>query len=800
MQFLSEQHSPWQIKPIVEISEEFIQVVKQYAAGLPGHYAAQLLWQRGVRDPNHLAGFLNPDLYHPTSPLEFGQEMDWAIARLQKAWQASERIAIWGDFDADGITATAVLWEGLGQFFAQHEQLTYHIPNRLRESHGLAIAGINTLAESACHLIITCDTGSTNLKEIEQAHGLGIDIIITDHHALPAERPPVTAIINPHYLPSDHPLAKLSGVAVAYKLVEAMYQVLPDVPRQPLENLLDLVAIGLVADLVELTGDCRYLAQRGIQRLQQNQMQDQPSRPGVARLLELCKKSGDRPTDISFGIGPRINAISRIQGDARFGVELLTSQDIERCRQLAEETELANARRKSLQKEIVQQVKTGLARLDLSTTSVIVLADPQWPVGVLGLVAGQIAQEYNRPTILLSTEGDREWGIGNEERGVENGQETDKMTTIARGSARSVNQIDLYQLVKNQEHLLQSFGGHPFAAGLSLPVDNIPLFTEALNRQLREQQFATEGVSGRLVQADLVVTVVELGKDLFRELKLLEPYGIGNATPQLLIQNCWFTSVWNRNMQDWRGHKVRYIKTEFEIWDDSTTVGFPGVWWEHYKDEIPQGRCDAIAELDFNTYTKRYEIRLIAVRTHNQDASISASASVAWLLDWRNSDSDKESVLADAVIQITQCPSSWDELQAWFRRAIHENKKLAIAYPPPNSDSPADIWQRLVGIAKYLSRTGQSATRTHLLKKLGIGDRTLQLGFSSLKLLQFEITSSHQGFQMSWQSSTQSCLTDTEISKAIQQFLAAVREEQFHQQYFYNVSLNTMRLVAEHLE
>jgi single-stranded-DNA-specific exonuclease len=776
MQFLSEQHSSWQIKPTVEISEEFIQVVKQYVAGLPGRYAAQLLWQRGVCDPNQLAGFLNPDLYHPTSPLEFGQEMDWAIARLQKAWQASERIVIWGDFDADGITATAVLWEGLGQFFPQHQQLTYHIPNRLKESHGLAIAEINTLAESECRLIITCDTGSTNLREIEQAHRLGIDIIITDHHALPEERPPVTAIINPHYLPPDHPLAKLSGVAVAYKLVEAMYQALPDIPQQPLENLLDLVAIGLIADLVELTGDCRYLAQRGIERLQQNQMQDKPLRPGVARLLELCKKSGDRPTDISFGIGPRINAISRIQGDARFGVELLTSQDIERCCQLAEETELANARRKSLQKEIVQQVKTRLARLDLSTTSVIVLADPQWSVGVLGLVAGQIAQEYRRPTILLSIE-----------------------VSIARGSARSVNQIDLYQLVKNQEHLLQSFGGHPFAAGLSLPVANIPLFTESLNRQLREQQSATEGVPGGVIQADLVVTVVELGKDLFRELKLLEPYGIGNTTPKLLIQNCWFASVWNRNIQDWRGRKVRYIKTEFEIWDDSTTAGFPGVWWEHHKDEIPQGRCDAIAELDFNTYTKRYEIRLIAVRPNTQDTPIPASAVVDWLLDWRNPDSKNEPALTDAVIRVNQCPSSWNELQTWFRRAIHENKKLAIAYPAPTCDSPADIWQRLVGIAKYLSRTGQPATRTQLLKKLGIGDRSLQLGFSSLKLLQFEITSSHQGFQMTWQSSTKSHLTDTEISKVTQQFLSAVREEQFHRQYFYNVSLNTMRLVAAQL-
>jgi single-stranded-DNA-specific exonuclease len=176
--------------------------------------------------------------------------------------------------------------------------------------------------------------------------------------------------------------------------VEALYQTLPS-PQQPLEDLLDLVAIGLIADLVQLKGDCRYLAQRGIEKLQQylKQPPEQRRRPGVGRLLELCRKSGDRPTDISFGLGPRINAVSRIQGDASFCVQLLTSRDVQQCNQLAEDTELANTRRKSLQKDVSYQVTQKLKQLDLSTTSVIVLEDFQWPVGVLGLVAGQVAQE-----------------------------------------------------------------------------------------------------------------------------------------------------------------------------------------------------------------------------------------------------------------------------------------------------------------------------------------------------------------------------------------------------------------------
>jgi single-stranded-DNA-specific exonuclease len=769
----------WQVQPVVELPIAFVQAVNQCAAGLSG-YAAQLLWQRGIRDPEQIAGFVNPDLYQPTSPFEFGQEMSWAVERLRQAYEQGEAIAIWGDFDADGITATAVLWDGLGQFFSQNKQLTYFIPNRLTESHGLSIPGIDALAAQNCRLIVTCDTGSTNLPELEHAKSLGIDVIVTDHHTLPSDRPPVTAIINPRYFPPEHPLAHLSGVAVGYKLIEALYQTLPT-PDRPLEGLLDLVAIGLIADLVQLTGDCRYLAQRGIEQLQKN-TQATPARPGIARLLELCKRSGDRPTDISFGIGPRINAISRIHGDARFGVELLTSQDAERCRYLAEETELANARRKALQKDVMQQVTARLAQIDLSTTSVIVLADPQWPVGVLGLVAGQIAQTYGRPTILLTTESTDLEAVTSE-------------GAIARGSARSVNQIDLYQLVKEQSHLLTSFGGHPYAAGLSLPVQNLPLFTEAINQQFR-QQFGSEPVSA-IVRADLTVTVAELGKDLFRELKLLEPYGMGNPIPKLLLLNCWFRNVRNQNIKDWKGRKIRYIKTEFDICDDSSSQGFPGIWWEHYRDEIPPGRCDAIAELDYNTYKKRYEIRLIALRPQTGESSISSTVLADWILDWRQGKDLQGLDPDDVPLQMTYCPSSWTEMQSWFRRAQQENRKLAIAYPPPSQNSPSQIWQQLVGIAKYLSRTGQTATRKQFHEKLGIGDRSLQLGFKCLKLLGFEVNSSEQGFQISWSPSAGAIASDQQMTQVTAQFLSAVQEEQFRQQYFYEIPLSVIQSVAQ---
>ncbi|HTL88341.1 MAG TPA: single-stranded-DNA-specific exonuclease RecJ [Leptolyngbya sp.] len=740
----------WQIHPDSEVPDAFVQAVKQQAPGIEGRYLPQLLWQRGIREVDRLAGYLFAANYQPTRAIEFGQEMQWAVKRLVQAIERKETIAIWGDFDADGVTSTAVLWDGLGQFFPQNQKLFYYIPNRFTESHGLSKVGIDQLQH--VQLIVTCDTGSTNLAEIQYAQSLGMDVIVTDHHTLPELRPPVVAIVNSRSLEQNHPFASLSGVAVAYKLVEALYEALPDVPQQSIENLLDLVAIGLIADLVELNGDCRYLAQRGIDQLQKQSTQE-ATRPGIARLLELCKRSGDRPTDISFGLGPRINAVSRIQGDAHFCVELLTSQDVQRCRELADETELANTRRKALQKDVLQQAKAKLAQIDLSTTGVIVLWDEQWSAGVLGLVAGQLAQEYGKPTILLTIDDE-----------------------FARGSARSTNQIDLYQLVKDQAHLLDRFGGHPFAAGLSLTIDNLPLFAQAVNHRLLQQ---TEPPTPA-IQADLCVTVSELNLELYKELRLIEPCGMGNPIPKLLIQNCWFQAGRNRKIEDLRGRKVEYIRTPFTIWDESVEKGFPGVWWGHYANEFPSGRCDAIVELENNTYHKRYEVRLVAVRSRTE---ISPAVSNRWLLDWRTERSN------EAAIELKTAPASWLELQIWFRRALREQRPLAISYPPPMLPSAIEVWQTLVGIAKYLSRTGKTATRQQLYDRLHIGDIALKAGFKALECCGFEVTYHNQSFNFAVREQEPS-------HPEIEPFLTAVREEQFYRQYFAQVPLSTIQAIA----
>jgi single-stranded-DNA-specific exonuclease len=767
--------------------ESFIKAVKKSLPNREGIFAAQLLWHRGIRDESQLESFVNPKLYQPSSAFEFGEEMQWAVERLKKARDNGEKVCIWGDFDADGITSTSVLWDGLGEFFPQHLQLIYYIPNRFTESHGLNNPGIDKLVSQGVQLIVTCDTGSTNLSEIIYAKQLNIDVIITDHHTLPSDRPPVVAIINPRYLRDTHPLFHLSGVAVAYKLVEAVYESLPDIPRQPLSDLLDLVAIGLIADLVQLSGDCRYLAQMGIKQLQADSKKEpsQRRRPGVGKLLDLCRKSGDRPTDISFGLGPRINAVSRIQGDVSFCVELLTSRNLIHCENLAEETELANTRRKSIQKDVAQDVSKKLSKIDLSTTSVIVLEDSQWSLGVLGLVAGQIAQETGRPTILFTTEASEEFSQA-EKSDISN-------IPLARGSARSINSVDLYKLVKDQSHLLHRFGGHPFAAGLSMAVENIPLFTQAINQQLKQTLAAVSLTP--VLQADLRIQVADLvkdsGKELFDELKVLEPCGMGNPAPKLLIQDCWFENPWNRNIKDIKGKEVKFIKTEFKIRDNSTNIGFPGIWWGHYKDELSPGRYDAIVELDHNSFKSHYEVRLLAVRPAANTEVVNSSNS-DWILDWRNINPleypEKEDVLV-----IKNTPTSWDDIRAWIRRSLFQNQRLAIAWRKTGQKNPKHIWLTLVGIAKYLNKTQKTVTRVQLLEKLGISDRSLLMGVKALTYLGFDVSLSGRFLQINWSSPNNVAKADT----ALEEFFAILIEEQFQQRYFAEVSVSTIKAIAE---
>lgn len=731
-----------------------------------GKFAAQLLCQRGIVEPEQVDSFLDVSAYQPTSAFDFGDEMQWAIARIQQAWSQGSAIAIWGDFDADGITATSVLWEGLGQFFRQDEQLFFYIPDRLKESHGISVKGLDELrsqcqtAGKSLSLIITCDTGSTSLDALIYAQKLGIDVIVTDHHTLPDARPPVTAIINPRYLDDGHPLFHLSGVAVAYKLMEALYETMPEIPQQPLEDLLDLVAIGLVADLVKLTGDCRYLAQKGIEVLRQKK------RLGVQMLLEQCKRVGDRPIDISFGIAPRINAVSRIWGDVRKCVELLTTRDEKLCTSLITQTELANTERKSLQKKVFKQVQAKVSQLDLSTTGIIVLADPQWSVGVLGLVAGQVVAEYGRPTILCT---------------VEDG--------IAKGSARSLEGINLYDLLKGQEHLLLSFGGHPLAGGLSFLIENLQVLTEALDQTFWSQHGQLQS---KALTIDLEVTVADLTRELFNEFKQLEPFGMGNPYPRLLVRDCAFSEISNANIRNYKQQKVEYIKTEFTLSDRHGDQIY-GDWWGHYSYELPDTPCDVVIELVDNAFRRRYDARLIDFHTQSApltaDAPALASTSLQKpdpnlkIIDWRG----RSAIAIDPQLSATicdRCPQSWQDLHTIIDRANQNTQTLALIYPNPEQINGEIAWQTLVGIAKYLCRTGKSILRSQLITKLGIDDLdVLQMGFTELSKYGYAVKLSEDG-ELRITSLESSHPLPTQINHQRNEFIQAVNELTFQQQFF----------------
>jgi single-stranded-DNA-specific exonuclease len=728
-----------------------------------GKFAAQLLCQRGLVEAEQVESFLNITTYQPTSAFAFGAEMEQAIARIQKAYTQGETIAIWGDFDADGITATSVLWEGLGQFFAQGDRLVFYIPDRLKESHGISIRGLDELRsqEKSISLIITCDTGSTSLDALIHAQDVALDVIVTDHHTLPDQRPPVAAIINPRYLPDQHPLFNLSGVAVAYKLMEALYETMPEVPQQPLEDLLDLVAIGLVADLVKLTGDCRYLAQKGIEVLRQKQ------RLGVRMLLEQCKRVGDRPIDISFGIAPRINAVSRIWGDVRKCVELLTTRDEKVCKALIEQTEMANTQRKALQKKVFKQVQAKIEQLDLSTTGLIVLADPQWSVGVLGLVAGQVIAEYARPTILCT---------------VEDG--------IAKGSARSLEGINLYDLLKGQEHLLLSFGGHPLAGGLSFELENLQLLTESIDQKFWSQYGQ---LKSKAINIDLEVNIADLSKELFNEFKQLEPFGMGNPYPKLLVRDCQFSEISNANIRNQKGQKVEYIKTEFTLSDRNGNQIY-GDWWGHYSYELPDTSCDVVIELVDNAFRRRYDARLLDF--HAQSAPLMAELpSLATaiknpdlnlkIIDWRGLDPSDFDNQSFATI-CDRCPQSWQDVNTIIDRAHQANQALALVYPNPKQINGAIAWQTLVGIAKYLGRTGKEIKRSQLITKLGIDDQdVLQIGFEELQQYGYAVNAIANPLgEVDAMISISSISSPDVESIPARQFIQAVNELAFQQQFF----------------
>ena len=507
------------------------------------------LINRGISDPDEILRYIDHTRYTPASPFDL-PDLEKGVERILRALQKSEKIGVWGDFDVDGQTSTAILVSTLRELGAN---LTYHIPVRGPETHGIGLKPLREFITTGVEVILTCDTGITAHDPIGYAQSQGIDVVVTDHHLLPDTFPPAHAIINSRRLPAAHPLSTLPGAGVAYKFAEAL---LIRSGRQKFAPLLhDLAALGIIADLADLYGDARYLVQSGLSRMRAS------PRPALAAMLESAEVNPQNLTEeqISFIIAPRLNAVGRL-ADANPMVEFLLSHDLGEIAVRVNQVEGLNSKRKLLCDQVFGGAQSLLdqnpAVLDHAA---LVLHHPDWPAGVVGIVASRLVELYHRPVILLT------------------GQPGEPL----RGSARSVEGVDITAAIRSIEHLLLGFGGHPMAAGLSLTAENLPALIRGLDTKV-STELATREKVGTL-HIDQTISPSEISLDLARSLDLLAPYGPGN--PPLV-----FCAV---GMQVIKSRAVGKL-SEHLLVDVEDTMGNPNrfIWWNGSGLPLPEGRFD----------------------------------------------------------------------------------------------------------------------------------------------------------------------------------------------------------------
>jgi single-stranded-DNA-specific exonuclease len=526
--------------------------VSRLAPPLPGlsPLVAQTLIQRGMTDSAAARAFLFPDSYVP-APAEALPGLAAAADRVAQSLRAGDSICVWGDFDVDGQTSTTVLVQTLRALGAD---VTYHIPVRKHESHGVNLENLARIIAQGAKLVVTCDTGITAHEAVEYARARGVDLVITDHHDLPPELPQAVAVVNPKLLPENHPLATLAGVGVAYKLAEALLRA--EGGGQRSEDLLDLVALGLVADLALLKGDTRYLVQKGLHALRNTQ------RLGLKTIYELADLNPNHLTEehIGFTLGPRLNALGRL-GDANPMVELLTTTDPVRARLLASQLEGLNAQRKLLCDQVHQAAEAQLrAHPELLAQPVIVLAHPQWPGGVVGIVASRLVERYGKPAILM----------------------TAPPGEPIRGSARSIEGLNITAAIAAQKDLLLGFGGHPMAAGLSLEAEKLSEFRRKLAKTV-EKMLAESQLAEAALQIDGWLPLEEANLELAEQLESLAPFGPGNEKLKLASRSLTVQSSAKL------GKNQEHLKLTVA---DENGVTRQVLWWDGGSEELPTGKFD----------------------------------------------------------------------------------------------------------------------------------------------------------------------------------------------------------------
>jgi len=530
-----------------------VQVPAELKAVTGGHpLVAEALVRRGLLTPQAALAFLDPEHYSPSSPLDL-PDMALAVERLQAAIAHGERILVWGDFDVDGLTATALLVEALRELGGLVE---WYIPDRRTESHGVHWQSLQPFLGRGVHVLLTCDTGTSAHEPIALARHMGLDVLVTDHHDLPPTLPMAQAIVNPNRLPQEHPLHDLSGVGVAYKLAEALGVA---------ERGLDLVALGLVADVVPQRGDVRYLLQRGLQVLRRG------ARVGLQALLEVAEI--DPATldedDISYALAPRLNALGRM-AQASVGVELFLTEDLVKARTIAAEMEALNVRRQFLSRQVTAAAQEQVERdPSLSASPVLVLAHPSWPAGVLGIAASRLVERYYRPVVLIAAPpGER-----------------------ARGSARSVPGVDIHAALAAHQELLDSYGGHPMAAGFSIAAERIPELRRALVRTV--MQLVGEVPPEPELPIAAYFTFPELTLDLLNEILRLAPFGAGNPPLYLATKRLRVTE------QRTIGRTGEHRRLELQ---DEEGNAQQALWWHSADLPVPDGMFDLAYVLRANDF------------------------------------------------------------------------------------------------------------------------------------------------------------------------------------------------------
>jgi single-stranded-DNA-specific exonuclease len=658
----------------------------------------QTLIRRGILTPDAARAFLKPEFYSPASAFQL-PGMNAAAERVARAITSREPICIWGDFDVDGQTATSLLVQTLQAFNAN---VTYYIPVRARESHGVHIPSLEKLIDNGAKLVITCDTGITAHEAVTYARSRGVDMVITDHHDPEETLPDAIAATNPKLLNTTHPLANLPGVGVAFKLAEALFATLPPADLQ-LSSLLDLVALGTVADLALLRGDTRYLVQKGLAALRKTE------RLGLKTIMEMADIKPENITEnhIGFAFGPRLNALGRLD-DANPAVELLTTQDPSRARVLVTQIEGLNAQRKLLCDQVTQAAEAQLkADPSLLSQPIIILGHETWPGGVVGIVASRIVERYGKPAILLSLGADG----------------------IARGSARSIDGLHITEAISAQKDLLRNFGGHPMAAGLGLELDKLPEFRKRIGKTV-ESMLAKAHVEEAVLTLDGWINLPEISLDLAGQIEQLAPFGPGNERLTLATRNL---TLKNASPV---GRGAEHVRLTLE---DSAGNTQTVLWWGGGSEELPSETFDLAYTIRSNDYKGQKQVTVEFVDFRAAEAEkITVKRKKLEVEDWRGQpvesekwkvESSQGSVMVWAEGEHKKLVngkgrhelSAADMLVVWtapaspevFRAAMErvKPKKVILVGENPGLDEPKAFLERLAGLVKFIlnKKNGQTS-------------------------------------------------------------------------------------------